>query len=98
MSRIGVFAPLRERNFRRYAAARIVNMTGTTMASVALAFAVLDESDSSLALGQVLAAHSIPLVVFLLVGGVVADRFGRARVMRVCNTGAGLAQGASRSW
>ena len=46
MSRIGVFAPLRERNFRRYAAARIVNMSGTTMAGVALAFAVLDEDDS----------------------------------------------------
>ena len=93
MTRVGVFAPLRERNFRRYAAARIVNMSGTTMAGVALAFAVLDERDSSFALGQVLAAHSVPLVVFLLVGGVVADRIGRARVMRVCNTGAGLAQG-----
>ena len=93
MNRIGVFAPLRERNFRRYAAARIVNMSGTTMAGVALAFAVLDEDDSSVALGQVLAAHSIPMVVLLLVGGVVADRFGRARVMRVGNTGAGLAQG-----
>jgi hypothetical protein len=93
VTRVGVLAPLREVNFRRYAAARVVNMAGTTMASVALAFAVLDESDSSIALGQVLAAHSIPLVVFLLLGGVVADRFGRARVMRVCNTGAGLAQG-----
>jgi MFS family permease len=41
----------------------------------------------------VLAAHSIPLVVFLLVGGVVADRVGRARVMRIGNVGAGLAQG-----
>lgn len=94
MTQASVLAPLRERNFRRYAAARVVNMSGTTMASVALAFAVLDESDSSLALGQVLAAHSVPLVVFLLVGGVLGDRFGRARVMRVCNTGAGLAQGA----
>lgn len=93
MSQASVLAPLREKNFRRYAAARIVNLSGTTMASVALAFAVLDESDSSLALGQVLAAHSVPLVVFLLAGGVLGDRFGRARVMRVCNTGAGLAQG-----
>ncbi len=93
VTRNGVLGPLREVNFRRYAAARVVNLAGTTMASVALAFAVLDETDSSLALGQVLAAHSIPLVVFLLVGGVVADRVGRARVMRVGNTGAGLAQG-----
>lgn len=93
MSQTGALAPLREPNFRWYAAARFVNTAGTTMASVALAFAVLEISDSPVALGQVLAAHSIPLVVFLLLGGVVADRFGRARVMRVCNTGAGLAQG-----
>jgi MFS family permease len=93
MSRVSVLAPLRERNFRRYAAARVVNLSGITMAGVALAFAVLDENDSSLALSQVLAASSIPMVVFLLVGGVIADRFGRARVMRISNTGAGLAQG-----
>ena len=47
------------------------------MASVALAFAVLEVSDSPRALGTVLAAMSIPTVVFLLAGGVVADRFGR---------------------
>lgn len=90
---MSTWAPLRERNFRWYAGARLVNTAGTTMASVALAFAVLDVDDSPAALGKVLAAHSIPLVVFLLLGGVVADRFGRARVMRVCNTGAGLSQG-----
>ncbi len=93
MSRVSVFAPLRERNFRRYAAARVVNLSGITMAGVALAFAVLDENDSTVELSQVLAASSIPMVVFLLVGGVVADRLGRARVMRVANSGAGLAQG-----
>ena len=47
------------------------------MAGVALAFAVLEVSNSATALGTVLAARSIPLVVFLLVGGVIADRFGR---------------------
>ena len=68
MNSVGVFAPLRERNFRRYAAARVVNMSGITMAGVALAFAVLDEDDSSFALGQVLAASQHPA------GGVPARR------------------------
>jgi hypothetical protein len=59
-------APLREQNFRWYFFSRLVNMVGGTMASVALAFAVLEVSDSPSALGTVLAAMSIPMVVFLL--------------------------------
>ena len=87
-------APLRRPVFRWYFAARLVNLLGTTMAPVALAFAVLDLSDSPSALGRVLAAQSIPLVVFLLVGGVIADRFDRAKLLRITNIGAGLSQGA----
>ncbi|MEO6510442.1 MAG: MFS transporter [Nocardioides sp.] len=67
-------APLRERNFRWYFGSRFVNTLGNMMAGVALAFAVLDITDSATALGQVLAAHTIPLVIFLLWGGVIADR------------------------
>ncbi|MGN0063411.1 MAG: MFS transporter [Nocardioides sp.] len=85
----GSLAPLAEHNFRWYAVARTVNLLGSTMGSVALAFAVLEISDSPTALGTVLAAHSIPLVVFLLAGGVIADRFGRTRVIQVCNVTAG---------
>jgi MFS family permease len=86
------FAPMRERNFRWYFASRSVNLVGTTMGSVALAFAVLEVSDSPSALGVVLAAHSIPMVVFLLAGGVIADRFGRTLVIQVSNVLAGVSQ------
>lgn len=86
--------PLREGNFRWYFAARLVNLLGTTMAPVALTFAVLDLNDSPSALGQVLAANSIPLVIFLLIGGVIADRFDRTTVLQVTNIGAGLTQAA----
>jgi MFS family permease len=85
-------APMREANFRWYFWARLVNLAGGTMGSVALAFAVLEVSDSPSALGTVLAAHSIPLVVFLLAGGVIADRFGRTLVIQSCNVAAGLSQ------
>ncbi len=86
--------PLRERNFRWYFASRFVNTLGNMMASVALAFAVLEITDSPTALGQVLAAHTIPMVVFLLWGGVIADRFPRALVLQVSNVASGLTQGA----
>lgn len=86
-------APLREHNFRWYFAARLISTAGSMMAPIALAFAVLDVSDSASALGQVLAARSVPLVLFLLIGGVIADRIDRALVMQVCNVVAALTQG-----
>ncbi len=92
MTRAAALAPLGEANFRWYAASRFVNLIGGTMASVALAFAVLEVSDSPSALGTVLAANSIPLVVFLLAGGVVADRFGRTLVIQASNVVAGVSQ------
>src|SRR5687768_5041072 len=64
------------------------------MASVALAFAVLDITDSATALGQVLAAHTIPMVLFLLWGGVIADRLPRVPIIQVSNLVSGLTQAA----
>ena len=83
-------APLRDRRFRWYFASRAVDLLGDIMGSVALVFAVLEVSDSPSALGIVLAAHSIPMVAFLLVGGVLADRFGRTLVIQISNVTAGL--------
>jgi MFS family permease len=92
VNRLEALAPLRAPNFRWYFASRFVNLVGSTMAAVALAFAVLEVSDSPSALGTVLAANSIPLVAFLLVGGVVADRFGRTLMIQAGNVVAGLSQ------
>jgi MFS family permease len=87
------FAPLRNRNFAWYYSSRFVDTLGSMMAGIALAFAVLEIGDAT-AVGQVLAAHTIPLVVFLLYGGVIADRFPRALVMQLSNLVAAVAQGA----
>lgn len=86
------FAPMREQNFRWYFWSRTVNTTGAAMSAVALAFAVLEVSDSPSALGTVLAAHSIPMVAFLLAGGVIADRLGRKLVIQFSNIASGLSQ------
>jgi MFS family permease len=85
-------APLREPNFRWFFASRFVNMFGGVMANIALAFAVLEITDSPSALGQVLAAHMIPVVIFLLGGGVIADRFPRTVVLQVSNIVSGSLQ------
>ena len=92
MSEAPALAPLREPNFRYYWLSRLIDRAGSTMAGIALAFAVLEVSDSATALGTVLAAYSIPMVVFLLAGGVLADRFGRTLVIQATNVASGLSQ------
>jgi MFS family permease len=93
MSWKGSWAPLRERNFAWYFGSRFADTFGSMMASIALAFAVLDISDSATALGQVLAAHTIPLVLFLLFGGVIADRVPRTLLLQASNVSAAVTQG-----
>ena len=85
--------PLREPRFAWFYAARVTSTAGSTMAPVALAFAVLDLSGSASALGLVLAARTIPMVLFLLLGGVVSDRFSRTTVVRTSNLLSALTQG-----
>ena len=63
------------------------------MANIALTFAVLDITDSAAALGQVLAAHTIPMVLLLLWGGVISDRFPRELVIQVSNVASAVTQG-----
>ncbi|NYE37791.1 MFS family permease [Nocardioides cavernae] len=87
-------APLRNRSFAWYFASRFVNTLGSMMASIALAFAVLDITDSPVALGQVLAARTIPMIALLLYGGVIADRLPRTLVLQVSNIGSAVSQGA----
>ena len=81
-------------NFAWYYAARFVSTLGSMMVTVALAFAVLEITDSATALGLVLAAHTIPMVAFLLFGGVIADRLPRALIMQVSSVLSALTQGA----
>ena len=70
---------LRERNFVRQFGASIVSLLGSGMANVALAFAVLGFGTAT-DLGIVLVARELPTVVFLLLGGVFADRISRRRI------------------
>ncbi|WP_319037944.1 MFS transporter [Kribbella solani] len=86
-------AVLRRRDVRVFVSARFVSILGSTIAPVALVFAVLDVSDSASAVGIVLAARSIPNIVFMLIGGVIADRLPRHLVLVVANTVSGLTQG-----
>ena len=77
-SRLGA---LQERDFRLFFFGQTASLLGDGMVPVALSFAVLDLTGSVTDLGLVLAARSIPMIAFLLVGGVFADRLPRRTVM-----------------
>jgi MFS family permease len=83
---------LRERNVRYLVASGAVDALGNNMAAVALAFAVL-EIGSAADLGYVFLAREIPIVVFLLAGGVWADRVSRKALLVL----GGLATGSSQA-
>ncbi|MEO8273541.1 MAG: MFS transporter [Chloroflexota bacterium] len=71
---------LHERNFARYLAAVVVSHVGGGMAIVALAFAVLDFGTPT-DLGIVLLSREVPMIAFLLLGGVFADRLSRRTIL-----------------
>jgi len=84
--------PLRHVNFRRFYLGEVINTAGSSMAGIALAFAVLHIQNSATTLGWVIAAWTVPMVAFMLIGGAVADRFPRAVVLRGCNLVQGIGQ------
>ena len=86
------FGPLHERDFRLLFLSSTISFTGSAFTNVALAFAVLDLTGSKADLGFVLAARTLPTVVFLLVGGIWADRLPRHHVMVASNALSGLSQ------
>lgn len=58
-----------------------MSLLGTAMSSVAIAFALLDSGGTPTDLGIVFTANIVPMIAFLLGGGVLADRLGRRPLM-----------------
>ena len=72
---------LGERNFRYLVSARTISFFGTNLAPIAVAFAVLDLTDSATDVGIAFACWTLAQISTLLIGGVVADRLPRRLVM-----------------
>ncbi|MBT2420662.1 MFS transporter [Streptomyces sp. ISL-22] len=87
-------APLRIAAFRRFVTASLVSAAGSAMAPLALAYAVIEQGGGAGDLGVVLATNTVPTVVFLLMGGVLADRMSRSRLLFLGNLLAAAAQAA----
>jgi MFS family permease len=86
---------LRHPAFRLLFLGQAVSSLGDRLVPVALAFAVLDLTGSVTDLGIVAAAQTAPLVAFVLLGGVWADRLPRQRVMLGSDAVRAVSQGAT---
>ena len=75
------FASLRVRNYRLYFSGQMISQIGTWMQSTALSWFVLQRTHSALALGTVSTFQFLPVLVFSLFGGVIADRFPKQKLL-----------------
>jgi MFS family permease len=81
-------APIRaSRDFRILYASRTITWLGTPATEVALLVQARQLTRSALAVGLLGATELIPLLVFALYGGVLADRVDRRRMIRWCEAG-----------
>ncbi len=83
---MNVPAVLRDQGFRLLFSARAISFFGTNLAPIAVAFAVLGLTNSASDVGLAFAAWTLAQVSTLLIGGVVADRLPRRRVMVASDT------------
>jgi MFS family permease len=77
---------LRHRNYRLFFSGQVISTVGTWMQSIAQPWLVLQLTHSGLWVGLVLAAQFTPVLVAGPVGGLVADRFPKRRVLQVTQT------------
>jgi MFS family permease len=75
------FASLKNRNYRLYFGGQLTSMVGTWMQSTALSWYVLEKTHSALALGTVSTFQFLPVLLFSLFGGVIADRFPKQKLL-----------------
>ena len=88
-----LFRALRERSFTLLWSGQTISLLGDRVFQVALAWWVLDETGSAAAMGTVFVFSILPMLVFLLIGGVLVDRFPRVWLMVISDLVRGLVIG-----
>jgi MFS family permease len=86
----GSFRSLRVRNYRLFAGGQLVSLTGTWMQMTAQDWLVLQLGGGGVGLGLVLALQFLPILLFGLYGGVVADRVDKRRLLMTTQTCSGV--------
>lgn len=88
-ARPSTFAALRVRNYRLFFAGQIVSNTGTWMQRIAQDWLVLELTHSPLAVGITTALQFLPMLLFGLWGGLIADRYPKRRLLLITQASMG---------
>ncbi|MFF6774186.1 MFS transporter [Streptomyces sp. NPDC012637] len=86
----GTFSSLAIRNYRLFFTGAIVSNTGTWMARITQDWLVLSLTGSAAAVGITTALQFLPMLLFGLYGGVIADRYPKRRILLVSQAALGL--------
>jgi MFS family permease len=88
---MSLFSSLRVRNYRLFATGQLVSLTGTWMQRVAQDWLVLELSNNSgIALGITTGLQFLPMLLFSMVGGVLADRYSKRRLLILTQAASGV--------
>ncbi len=83
-------AALSHNPFRRYWTSQIVALGGNWMQNVGMQLVVLSITTSAFAIGAISIVSALPMLLFSLYGGVIADRFDRRRIVIVSLAALGM--------
>jgi MFS family permease len=89
-ARRGTFAALRTRNFRIYLAGQFIASNGTWMQTIAQDWLVLQLTHSPSAVGIAMALQFLPMLLFGMYGGVLADRYPKRRLLMITQSASGV--------
>jgi DHA3 family tetracycline resistance protein-like MFS transporter len=90
---VNLFSSLSHRPFALLWSGQTISGLGDSLYRIALAWWVLEKTGSAEAMGTVLIVSFTPMLIFLLIGGVAADRFSRLRLMLASDVLRGLLVG-----
>ncbi|NUK53900.1 MFS transporter [Streptomyces lunaelactis] len=89
-SKTTMFSSLKIRNYRLFATGQVVSNTGTWMQRIAQDWLVLTLTGSASAVGITIALQFLPMLLFGLYGGVLADRLPKRQLLLATQTAMGL--------
>jgi len=89
-AKVSTFAALKVRNYRLFFSGQVVSNTGTWMQRIAQDWLVLQLTNSPLAVGITTALQFLPMLLFGLWGGLIADRYPKRRLLLSTQTLMGL--------
>ncbi|MDP1676120.1 MAG: MFS transporter [Bacteroidota bacterium] len=80
---LSTFRSLRQTNYRLFFTGQIVSLIGTWMQTMAQAWLVYELTYSSVWLGIIGFLNTIPMLLFAMYGGSIADRFSKHKIILI---------------